>query len=177
MVEKATPKELDHVQILASVIKTQVETFLQSPHTFQEQKRKSRSINLDPQALSRFIALPVNLAQVIDVKMLVVITDAGNTTLTLERDGQEVDKFKHTNPQTTFVYLNFKDKQKPHTTFVFSLEFGEGQPSGAYITLINPNVDNELARKPSYRKNVASDFTAVRDLLINLNGKQMQTSS
>lgn len=175
MRERTPVNNLESVTILTTDIKAQTKLFLQNQHAFWEPKRKLRQINLDPQALSKFNDLPINLAQITDAKMQVVVTSAVNTQLTMFRDSQEVDKFKHTDPQTIFVHLNFKDKQKPGITFIFSLELGDGQPFGAHITQINPNVGDKDTRKPSYRKNIASDLTAVRDLLREFNKKDVHT--
>lgn len=176
MVEKAPVKNLEGVTILGKEIKIQTDLFLQNPQAFQEPKRKTRQINLGPQALSQFNDLPINLAQMTDVQMLVVVTSPENTQLSMLRNGEEVDKFKHTDPPTTFVYFNFKDRHKPGITFIFTLKLGDGQPSGAFITQLNPNIDDQDTKKHSYRGNVASDLTAVRGILRKLNKPSEQTS-
>ncbi len=178
MVEKHEPsKRAEAVESLTADVKTEVETFLKHPDTFQAPGYKLRMVNLDPKALAAFYSLPINGAQITDAKMVVVITEQEETSLKVEREGKTTDTFTITKPKTTSVYLNFRDSKKPHITFLYTLDLKDGQtPRGAYIKPINSDVDVLDAGKPSVRANIASELNSVKQLLRSQNNNRPSIS-
>ena len=107
--------------------------------------------------------------------MQVSVIDEETTQLKMEAGGKEIDTFTHKEPKITYFHLNFKDKHKPHITFIYFLVLKDGKTPRAYIVQNNTSVANIDSNKEStFRAGIASDLTAVRDLLRDLNKKADQ---